>query len=37
MRPLSANRADFFSQAEAFACLVLLEYVTMQGGPLFRH
>ncbi|BDA44706.1 probable CCR4-associated factor 4 homolog at C-terminar half [Coccomyxa sp. Obi] len=31
-RPVDANRSDFFPQAEAFACLVSLESVGVQGA-----
>ena len=30
-RPVNANRAEFFPQAEAFACLVSLGSVGVQG------
>ncbi|EIE21483.1 WD40 repeat-like protein [Coccomyxa subellipsoidea C-169] len=31
-RPVNCNRAEFFGQAEAFACLVTLEFVTVPGA-----
>jgi hypothetical protein len=31
-RPVDANRAEIIAQAEAFACLVSLEFVSVQGA-----
>lgn len=33
-RPLDVDRTQFFSQAEAFAMLCKLDYVTIDGGHL---
>ncbi len=32
-RPVEASRMDFFAHAEAFAALVLLEFVSISGKP----